>query len=225
MSPTPCAQFGRLLEEQPDGPLSAAASAHMEGCDDCRGLWSDLEAIRTAGMAWGGEEVEPPEYLWISLRRQLQLEGLIRERAAHRSWLSAWFGAAPRWALAGASVSLLLIAAMLASYQMNERNAAAVLPMHPSIATARPKLVALDLGKTLDGDLQRVFDSLPEGNPSLASSLRENLGIVDNLIAVCEKSVREQPDDPMARDYLYGAYQQKAVLLATATDRSALEGQ
>jgi hypothetical protein len=37
--------------------------------------------------------------------------------------------------------------------------------------------------------------------------------------------VREQPDDPMARDYLYGAYQQKAVLLAAATDRSALEGQ
>jgi hypothetical protein len=29
----------------------------------------------------------------------------------------------------------------------------------------------------------------------------------------------------MTRDYLYGAYQQKAVLLATAMDRSASEGQ
>ena len=85
---------------------------------------------------------------------------------------------------------------------MSERNAAAVLPMRLSISAARPKLVASDLGATLDGDLKRVFDSLPEGNPVLASSLRENLGIVDNLIAVCEKSVREQPDDPMARDYL-----------------------
>ena len=225
MSPTQCAQFERVLEEQPDAPLSAAASAHMNGCDDCRLLWSELEAIRTAGMELGSEEVEPPEYLWTSLRQQLESEGLIRERSAQQGWLSGWFGAAPRWALAGAFLSLLLIAAMLAGYQVNESNAAAVLPVRLSISAARPRLVASDLGKTLDGDLKRVFDSLPEGNPVLVSSLRENLGIVDNLIAVCEKSVREQPDDSMARDYLYGAYEQKAVLLATATDRSALEGQ
>jgi hypothetical protein len=225
MSPTQCAQFERMLEEQPDGPLSATVAAHMKGCDDCRVLFSDMETIRTAGMEWGNEEVEPPEYLWTSLRQQLESEGLIRERSPQRGWLATWFGAAPRWTLAGASVSLLLIAAMLAGYQMNEPNAASVLPMRLGIAAARPKLIASDLGKTLDGDLKRVFDSLPEGNPVLASSLRENLDIVDNLIAVCEKSVREQPDDPMARDYLYGAYEQEAVLLATATDRSALEGQ
>jgi len=224
MSPIQCAQFERMLEEQPDGPLSAGAAAHLQGCVDCRVLWSDIGAIRAAGLEWGKEEVEPPEYLWSSLRRQLESEGLIRERSTQRGWFSAWFGAAPRWILAGASVSLLLIAAMLASYQMSERKSADALPVRLGIA-ATPKLVAADLGKTLDGDVKRVFDSLPEGNPVLASSLRENLGIVDNLIADCEKSVREQPDDPMARDYLYGAYEQKAVLLAAATDRSALEGQ
>jgi hypothetical protein len=46
------------------------------------------------------------------------------------------------------------------------------------------------------------------------------LQIVDNFIALCEKSVHEQPDNQMAREYLYGAYQQKAELLATATNRS-----
>jgi hypothetical protein len=225
MSPIQCAQFERLLEEQPDGPLSAGAAAHLQNCIDCQVLWSDIEAIRAAGLEWGKEEVEPPEYLWSALRRQLASEGLIRERPAQRGWFSAIFGAAPRWTLAGASVSLLLIAAMLAGYQISERKSAAVLPMRLNMSAATPKLVASDLGQTLEGDVKRVFDSLPEGNPVLASSLRENLGIVDNLIADCEKSVREQPDDPMARDYLYGAYEQKAVLLATATDRSALEGQ
>ncbi len=78
---------------------------------------------------------------------------------------------------------------------MSERRSAAVLPVRLSISAATPKLVAADIGKALDGDMKRVFDSLPEGNPVLASSLRENLGIVDNLIADCEKSVREQPDD------------------------------
>lgn len=225
MSPTQCAQFERMLEEQADGPLHAEAAAHLKDCVDCRVLWSDIEAIRAAATEWGGEDVEPPEYLWGALRRQLESEGLIREKPADRSWLAAWFGAAPRWALAGASISLLLIAAMLAGYQRNESGTASLLPMRLSASVARPKLVAADLGKALDGDLKQVFDSLPQGNTVLTSSLRENLGIVDNLIAVCEKSVREQPDDPMARDYLYGAYEQKAVLLATAMDRSALEGQ
>jgi hypothetical protein len=119
---------------------------------------------------------------------------------------------------------VLLIAGMLASFQTTESDIKAALPMRLSIA-ASPKVEVSELGKTLDGDLKRVLDSFPEGSALLASSFRENLGIVDNLIAVCEKSVREQPDDPMARDYLYGAYEQKAVLLATATDRSALEGQ
>jgi hypothetical protein len=225
MSPTQCTQFERMLEEQPDGPLSAAAAVHLRGCSDCRVLWDDIEAIRKAGVEWGSQEVEPPEYLWTVLRRQLESEGLIRERRVGRSWFAAWFGAAPRWALASASISLLLIAGMLAGYQENDPGAATVLPARLSISAARPQLVASDLGKALDGDLKRVFDALPEGNSVMTSSLRENLGIVDNLIADCEKSVREEPDDPMARDYLYGAYEQKAVLLATAMDRSALEGQ
>ena len=96
MSPIQCAQFEQMLEEHPDGPLPAAASAHMTGCEDCRVLWSDIEAIRTAGMEWGNEEVEPPAYLWTSLRQQLESEGLIRERSA-RAGLAlglVWEGAA-----------------------------------------------------------------------------------------------------------------------------------
>jgi hypothetical protein len=223
MSPIQCAQFEQMLETQPDDPLSGAAGAHMNSCARCQLLWSDLEAIRSAGIEWGTEEVSPPAHLWTALRTQLESEGLIRRRSAQQGWLAGWFGAGPRWAFAGAFVSVLLIAGMLASFQTTESDIRAGLPMRMSIAT--PKMEVSDLGKTLDGDLKRVLDSFPEGNALLASSLRENLGIVDNLIAVCEKSVREQPDDPMARDYLYGAYEQKAVLLATATDRSALEGQ
>ena len=58
----------------------------------------------------------------------------------------------------------------------------------------------------------------------MTASIRRNLGIVDNFIAMCEKDVREQPDNEMAREYLYGAYEQKAELLATATSRSMTGG-
>jgi hypothetical protein len=36
---------------------------------------------------------------------------------------------------------------------------------------------------------------------------------------MCEKSVREEPENELARDYLYGAYQQKADLLAEMSER------
>jgi len=41
---------------------------------------------------------------------------------------------------------------------------------------------------------------------------------------MCEKNVREQPENEMAREYLYGAYEQKAELLAAAMDRSTSGG-
>ena len=53
----------------------------------------------------------------------------------------------------------------------------------------------------------------------MTASLHENLAIVDNYITLCEKSVREEPENEVARDYLYGAYQQKADLLAQMTER------
>jgi hypothetical protein len=66
--------------------------------------------------------------------------------------------------------------------------------------------------------------SLPQRDPQVAEELHHDLGEIDNFIAVCEKSVREQPDNEMAREYLYDAYQQKAQLLAVAMDRSPVGG-
>ena len=60
---------------------------------------------------------------------------------------------------------------------------------------------------------------MPETNPVVTASLHKNLAIVDNYIALCEKSVREDPQNEAARDYLYEAYQQKADLLAQMTER------
>ncbi len=221
MTTTQCSQFEEILEQQPDGPLPAAATAHLDACPDCRLLWRDIDIIRVAGREWGTDEPAPPARLWVALRAQLESEGLIRQ-AKQPGWLGAWFGSAPRLAVAGAYLSLLLIAAALVGFQ-NHQSLEQAAGGTTAEAPALTATVVPDLGQTLDGNMQRVMASLPQRDPSLASSLQKNLGIVDNLIAVCEKSVHEQPDNAVAREYLYGAYQQKAFLLATAIDRSTLE--
>jgi hypothetical protein len=53
----------------------------------------------------------------------------------------------------------------------------------------------------------------------VTASLHSNLEIVDNYISLCQDSVREEPDNEIARDYLYEAYQQKADLVAQLNER------
>jgi hypothetical protein len=217
-----CTEFERVLEQQPDGPLSAAASLHRDSCAGCGALWADLDAIRAAGREIGAESPAPPARIWVSLRARLEAEGLIRE-PNRLPWFVGWFGSPLRLGMAGAYLVFILVAGTLvgnwnyqpmpASFQADAGVSGAWTPVTP------------ELRQALDGDVKRVLASLPEGDADLAASLQQNLSIVDNFIAACEKSVREQPDNPVALDYLNGAYRQKAVLLATAADRSTMEDQ
>ena len=226
-----CQHLEEMLAQQPDGPLPLEATDHLDACPPCRLLREDLAAIGIAAREWGREEPAPPPRIWASIQVQLQAEGLIAgpsphgrglylQPAANRGWFAGWWHSAPRLELAGAYLLLLLIAAGLAGHRTNSPAD----PLDRPSTAIQISAPALDgLGPALDGNMQRVVASFSEYDGSVVLSLRRNLGIVDKLIAVCEKSVREHPGDPLAREYLYGAYQQKADLLAVAMDRSALE--
>ena len=47
-----CSEFDNLLEQEPDLRLSNAAAAHLDSCSNCRSIWHDLAAIRTASLDW-----------------------------------------------------------------------------------------------------------------------------------------------------------------------------
>ena len=79
-------------------------------------------------------------------------------------------------------------------------------------------------GAQLDSAEQTTVTSFGRSNPAASAALHKDLAIVDNYIALCEKSVSEEPENEAARDYLYEAYQQKADLLAEMSDRGE-EGQ
>lgn len=221
MNSLPCNQLAELLGQSPDGPLPHAALSHLGSCPSCQALWQELEAIRLAGNELGADPPEPPSHLWPALRQKLQSEGLIRD-SNQRGWFTDWFGFSPRFAIGGAYVAILALATSLVGLHIDRPTALSLNSVEPTVA-APSETVTADIDKTLDGDLERVVASLSERDAALATSVRENLGVVDNLISLCEQSVREHPDDPMVRDYLYGAYQQKATLLAAAIDRSAME--
>ena len=203
-----CQQFLEYGGQWMEGERHTDAAAHLDACPRCRALMADLDAIRdTAGEF--ENEVEPPPRLWTSIRSQLEAEGIIRS-AGWAERLAGFFPLQLRPALAAAYVAVLLVAAALVSYQAGNRAGTPVALLPP----APPALA--------EGAAQNALASLHTQNPEVIRSYRESLETVDNTILECEKMVRSDPQNNLAREYLTGAYQQKAELLAAITERGTL---
>jgi hypothetical protein len=205
-----CNDFLDQLERWMDGERLPESEAHFTSCPGCRGVVEELSLIHQTASSLGDVEPVPSDRLWASLRVQLVREGLIR--GERRQWTEAvtdWFAGAfssfPRPALAGAYlVALVGVSLALAGpgYRRFNWNQTSTRPLNAELNTAERDTMAM-----LDSD------------PAVTASLERNLAIVDNYIALCEKSVQEEPESEVARDYLYDAYHQKADLLAQMTER------
>lgn len=207
-----CSEFLDHLESWLEGERSLEAQAHLRGCPPCRNVVDDMGLIQTAARDWAASVPEPPSRIWNSLHAQLQREGLIRRPAnTWRAWMAGFASSVPRPALAGAYLAALVALAFGLSG-----------PIRSRVNQERWRETALDTSAPLNAELdtaEATVVALPSSNALVTASLHKNLAIVDNYITLCKKSVRQEPENEMARDYLYGAYQQKADLLAQMSER------
>jgi hypothetical protein len=213
MASLSCREFHSRLEPWMEGECATDARVHLQGCPACRAVVEDLEALKLAAQDIAAAEPEPPAHLWTSLRAQLVDEGLIKipssvERSAWMKWLRGVLAPIPRPVVAGAYVAVLVAVAFGLSG-----------PIHRRVNDYRwiSGNQTSSLGATLASEQTTVASF--RDNPVVTASFRKNLEIVDNYIALCEKSVREEPQNELARDYLYTAYQQKADLLEQMAER------
>jgi hypothetical protein len=217
MAPMRCEEFRQISSEWMEGERNPAAESHLAACPRCSAVLADLEKIRGAAALL--PEEEPSSAVWVAIRSQLQQEGLIhapRPEANVRRWrLLGAFGAF-RPALAGAYLCLVIAAAAVLGAHMktNDRAAQQALWLQSAQSTMTPLAAELNTAET------SALPALHGQNSDVTATLNRNLAIVDNMISMCEKSVREDPQNEMTRDYLYAAYQQKADLLAAMAESS-----
>ena len=196
MSTIGCNDFLHHLDAWLEGQQDANAREHLRDCPHCRGLVEDLGAIQSTAQTMVADEfeLEPSARVWTALRSQLQEEGLIRTQ--RRSWAAGAIGwleglalGARGPVLAGADMAVLIAARFRSS-------------VAPSIPTNQRQQL---------GAQHREFHHSPQCPAryrrarhrllyprrcqldAVTASLHQSLAIVDNDIALCEKSVREDP--------------------------------
>jgi hypothetical protein len=218
-----CKGFLGRLDSWISGERPAEAKAHFHDCTSCQAVVEDLNAIQIEARSWKELESEAPERIWIALRAQLEQEGLIcaeqqpeREAAPVASspadWLGAVFARIPRPALAGAYLSILVALGFALSGPVNQ-------PSNEAKWLEGTRVVSSPISAQLDNFELNTSLANRDRNPAITASLHQNLAIVDKYISLCEKSVQEEPENEVARDYLYSAYKQKADLLAQIGER------
>jgi hypothetical protein len=214
-----CRDVEVVVEQEGLAPLPAEVSAHLSECRECRNFLADLTAIVDVARKMPSE-IAPPERVWISLRAQLESEGIIKEpvlapEAEHASWWHGFSDLFRSRALATATVGVLIAAAAVLQITNDNR------VNEPS--SLQPSVVALNdfsATRTTLNDQEPVARGMILASTSpVDASLRDNLQTVDDFIADCERRVKEEPQDDLAREYLANAYQQKAELLSTMMDR------
>jgi hypothetical protein len=139
-----CKELESELESGRLGWLSAEAREHLGSCVSCRCFLADLETIVSLAKTIPAE-VEPPARVWVSLRAQLEAEGLLKEDVEVTEP-----DAAPRWewlrmlsrprslATAGALLAVVLTAVYFMRVPSGGK---------PSFATNQPAPATLQPGQ------------------------------------------------------------------------------
>jgi hypothetical protein len=204
-----------VVEHEGLEPLPEAARAHVAGCRQCQGFVADLQAIVSAAERLP-DEIEPPARVWVSLRNQLELEGIIKEplevpAEEQPPWWQGLRSLIRTRAFATAAVGLLIAAAGILQLRQ---------PGNPLSSTPFPESNGLaQTARVLNEQEVDLRNMHLTSTSPVDASLEQNLQQVDAFIADCERHLKEVPQDELAREYLSDAYQQKAELLSAMMDR------
>jgi hypothetical protein len=252
-----CKDLEFVLESEGLGTLSAEAREHLAECDSCQALLADFHSIVAVAQTIPAE-VEPPARVWISLRSQLEAEGLIKEPVESVSWRESLRMLFRPRALATATAGLVLAAGTLyfthkpVDTQQRIANAQPVMqpsqprqtspaarasvvqaPPAPVTTAEAPHAAAAMSPKSKDlaaSPSDNLSTPLAAGNSGMLASdttvdasFRDNLRTLNQFIAECQRHLKQNPQDELAREYLNMAYQQKADLLATMMDNGRSE--
>jgi anti-sigma-K factor RskA len=168
-------------------------------------LVSDLRAI-AAGAKSLCADSEPSPRVWANIQRTLEAEGIIRPATQPGATL---FRQRRPWSLAWLATGVALVLVAVATFlYTNHTSRNQQVTQRQTAANNETRASADDM------------ELLSHVSPVARATYADDLETVNAFIRDAEDSVAQNPDDDEARHFLMQAYQERAMVYASAMDRS-----
>ncbi len=201
-----CLQFDLYLPAYLEDGSHPEILSHAQKCDFCSVVLADLQLIRSQSHEAMLED--PPARVWANVRATLDAEGVFREPT--KGWLG-WKAMLPRagllrYATPFAALALIVLFGTILLVPPKS------LPPAPVIDASLAAPVGLEKMEISYRNREKLFD------PVVHASYQKGLDSLNNSIQECQESVKKEPGNTMAREYLATAYQEKAAVLSAALE-------
>jgi hypothetical protein len=209
-----CRRFEAEVAAYLEGEPGTSVEAHAARCGECRSVLEELKLLRATASELPLESPSPR--LWTSLRNALRAEGLIQESpSSWRSWLGQ-FRLQSRWAVAGTAAALALAIVIVSSSQHRKHRVTVAESAAPVAANYAAEQASLERTvNQMEQDYRAQVSSL---DPAARGDYQKGLESLNDSIRECSETLREAPENSLARQYLMEAYAQKATVLASALE-------
>lgn len=223
------ARLSAYLDGDVTGGERARLEDHLAGCEECRGLLSELRAVVHDAPGLRAGDSEPTADLWPGIQDRL------RPRAPRRSWLEVFVPGRTEsgmaWLRPAVAVAVLILA-VAAGLLLLPRGGPAPKPVERAAGERVPAAPALD-SRPLEAS-REYYDTLARleraarvglaGDPRVVEVIEENLEVLDMAIAQYADALAEQPGDARLATRLEAARQRKIEVLKQAVDLAAEAG-
>jgi len=208
------------LDRTLDTDTRARVAAHLDQCEACRALLTDLDHIRSGARALG--PMTPPPHLWLEIAGRIRLEGQVAGPpvpVARRPLLSR----SETWQWIGLAAALLIVTA---GVYVGARPDPPMAP--PTIVRADGNASDAPTVETVEDTLRRaeaeyekaiaqLEQILKSGDPAISANaiatLQRNFTTIDSAITESRAALTGNPESQPARTSLFDALGAKVTLL------------
>jgi hypothetical protein len=225
MTTMQCARYRESIHELVDGTIGpirrAELQQHLDGCDDCTALVSDLRVIHDTAASL--DALAPPDGVWLQVAGRLRQEGRVTALPAPafkspRRHMALLAVAATLVLAVGSSLILLRDSSTAPGTPGGPATAGNAAEQDPVQGIAEEIRLAEQHYQNAIGKLEQVakLDATTGEatiDPQTAATLQKSLGVIDQAIAESRAALRTEPQSAPARDSLFDALRRKVVLL------------
>lgn len=219
-----CRETSALLSDYLDRTLDAdtrtLVSRHLDACDDCRVLVTDLDHLRSQARTLG--PITPPPHVWTTLADRLRLEGpvVIPPAADTRRPILA---RSETWQWLGLAAALLIVTAgvYVAARPDETVTTTAVLSADGNAAETPTVETVEDTLRRAEAEYEKAIAQLEQilksGDPAISASaiatLQRSFTTIDSAITESRAALTGNPANQPARASLFEALGSKVTLL------------